>query len=206
MNAVRYDSPAIAGFTASASWGEDDDWQLAVRYAGDIGGFKVLFGAGYSASTDENLTVPIAALIEKDSRYVQAGAYAEHMASGLFVHGAYGHEDNGGTVLAGGVTPPNSDHWYAKAGIRRKWIPLGATVIYGDYGRYIDQIGPAAIGLGVTSSELERFGGGALQEIDAASMSIWLKYRETRADIAGGGAIGSLDDMTAISTGALINF
>jgi predicted porin len=206
MNAVRYDTPVFAGFTASASWGEDDDWQIATRYAGEISGFKLLLGVGYSESSDENLTVPVAGLLKKESSYVQAGGYAEHIATGLFVHGAYGHEHNGGTVLAGGVTPPDSEHWYVKAGVRRKWTPLGSTVIYGDYARYIDQIGPGALALGVTSSELDRFGGGVVQEIDAASLSIWLKYREASADISGASGIGALDDLRTVSMGALVNF
>lgn len=206
MNAVRYDTPVFAGFSASASWGEDDDWQIAGRYAGESSGFKVLLGFGYSGSTDENLTVPVASLLKKDTHYAQAGAYVEHLATGLFVHGAYGHEDNSGTVLAGGRTPRDSDHWYLKAGVRTKWTPLGATVIYGDYGRYIDQIGPGAIALGVTSSEVDQFGGGVVQEIDAASMSLWLKYRDQSADISGAGAIGPLDDLRTVSTGALISF
>jgi hypothetical protein len=206
MNAVRYDTPVFAGFSASASWGEDDDWQIAGRYAGEISGFKVLLGIGYSQSTDEALTVPVASIISKDSNYFQAGGYAEHIATGLFVHGAYGYEDNSGTLLVGGVTPADGEHWYVKAGLRKKWTPLGATVVYGDYGQYIDQIGPGALALGVTSSELDQFGGGVVQEIDAASMSVWIKYREQSADISSVGAIGSLDDLRSISTGALINF
>ncbi len=206
MNAVRYDTPVFAGFSASASWGEDDDWQLAARYTGEMSGFKILLGAGYSESADENLTVPLAGLIKKDSHYFQAGVYAEHIASGLFVHGAYGHEDNSGTLLAGGVTPPDGEHWYVKAGIRQKWTPLGATIIYGDYGQYLDQIGPAALALGVTSSQLDLVGGGIVQELDAASMSIWLKYREQSADIVSAGAIGPLDDFRTVSLGALVNF
>lgn len=206
MNAVRYDTPVIAGFSASASWGEDDDWQLAGRYAGELAGFKVLFGVGYSESTDERLTVPVASIIEKDTSYFQAGGYAEHLATGLFVHGAYGHEDNSGARLAGNVTPPDGEHWYVKAGIRKTWTSLGATVLYGDYGRYSDQLGPAALALGITSSELESLGGGAVQEIDAASLSLWLKFRQQSADIAGAGAVGALDDFRSISTGALISF
>jgi hypothetical protein len=206
MNAVRYDTPALAGFSASVSWGEDDDWQMAGRYAGEMSGFKVLLGIGYSESSDENLAVPLAGLVGKTSNYFQAGGYAEHMATGLFVHGAYGYEDNGGTALAGDVAPADGEHWYAKAGLRRKWTPLGATVIYGTYGLYIDQIGPAALALGVTSSELEQVGGGLVQELDAASMSLWLKARTTSADVTAAGAVGRLDEMHTISLGALIGF
>ena len=206
MNAVRYDTPVLAGFSASASWGADDDWQIAARFAGEISGFKVLLGAGYSESTDETLAAPVAGLISKDTRYFQAGGYAEHLATGVFAHAAYGREGNGGTVLAGGLTPPDGTHWYVKAGVRQKWTPLGATVLYGTYGRYTDQIGPGALALGIASSELDQVGGGIVQELDAASMSVWLKYRETSADVSGAAGLGALDDLRTVSAGALIGF
>ncbi|MBX9864611.1 MAG: porin [Hyphomicrobium sp.] len=206
MNAVRYDTPVFAGFSASASWGQDDDWQIGARYAGEKSGFKVLLGVGYSGSTDENLSVVLPSLIEKDSRYFQAGGYAEHVDTGLFLHVAYGREDNGGTRLAGNATPPNGEHWFLKGGVRRKWTPLGATIVYGDAGKYIDQVGPAAVSFGITSSELNQFGGGIVQELDSVSMSVWLKYRQQSAEISGAGAMGPLEDLQTLSMGVLVSF
>src|SRR5262249_30980763 len=49
---VRYDTPEIAGFTASASYGEDDLWAVALRYAGELHGFKLAAGIGYAEITD----------------------------------------------------------------------------------------------------------------------------------------------------------
>jgi len=57
-SAVRYDSPSLAGFTLSASWASGgigantdggDVWDVALRYAGELGQFKVVAGAGYPA-------------------------------------------------------------------------------------------------------------------------------------------------------------
>ena len=204
MNGVRYDSPVFAGFSVSASWGEDDDWEVATRYAGEAGGFKLAFGAGYSLNTDQR-TQPPPVSLSKDSAVFQAGGYAQHLATGLFVHAAYGEEDNNDKKTFAGFTEPNSHQWYVKGGVRRQWLPLGHTVIYGEYGTYIDQLSPAALAAGATSSEFARFGIGAVQEIDAASMSLWVKYREHRADVSGVG-FGALDDFRYVSTGALINF
>jgi predicted porin len=53
-NAVRYDSPAIAGFTISTSWGEDDEADAAIRYEGEFGGFNVAAAAGYNYDADED--------------------------------------------------------------------------------------------------------------------------------------------------------
>lgn len=207
MNAVRYDSPVFAGFSASASWGEDDDWEVAARYSGQLNGFKVSLGVGYSENTAENIAVALPAGSKKDSRFFQAGGYVEHMATGLFVHGAYGREDNSNTLLPGGVTPPDSNHWYVKSGVRQKWTPLGATIVYGDFAEYNDQLGPGALALGATSSTLHRYGGGIAQEIDAAAMTVYLKYQHYDADVDGlSPTVGKLDSADFVSTGALINF
>jgi Gram-negative porin len=53
-NNVRYDTPTFAGFSASASWGEDDVWGVAGRYAGEFSGIKVALAAGYYENTDDN--------------------------------------------------------------------------------------------------------------------------------------------------------
>jgi predicted porin len=203
MNGVRYDTPAFGGFTASASWGADDFWEVALRYAGEFAGFKIAFGVGYTEMNDETTTNFVATLTPKDSRFFQVGGYAEHVATGLFVHGAYGNEDNNGTLLANGFTEPDSEHYYVKAGIRRKWMPLGATVLYGDYAVYLDQLGPAALAAGATSSEFERFGGGIAQEIDAAAMTVYAKYQHYQADVEG---LAGFEDADFVSFGALINF
>jgi hypothetical protein len=54
QNAVRYDTPTFAGFSASASWGPDDFWDVALRYAGEFSGFKVAVAGAYSESSDSN--------------------------------------------------------------------------------------------------------------------------------------------------------
>ncbi|MEQ1716010.1 MAG: porin [Hyphomicrobium sp.] len=206
MNGVRYDTPVFAGFSASASWGEDDFWEIATRYAGEFGGFKVFFGAGYSEFSDEGTTGPQVAAI-KDSNVFQAGGYIQHLATGLFLHGAYGSEKNNGTVLFNGRTALDSDHWYVKAGIRQKWTALGATILYGDYAEYDDQLGPAALLAGVTSSTLQRYGGGIAQEIDAAAMTVYLKYQHYEIDATGlPAATGSLEGADFVSAGGVVNF
>ena len=49
-NSFRYNSPTFAGFSVSASWGEDDFWDVAARYAGEFNGFKVAAATAYSES------------------------------------------------------------------------------------------------------------------------------------------------------------
>ena len=74
-NVVRYDSPTFAGFSVSASWGEDDMWDVAGRYAGEFSGFKIALAAAYTEITDSNynnLTNALGAVIP-DEQYFQAG-------------------------------------------------------------------------------------------------------------------------------------
>jgi predicted porin len=205
MNSVRYDTPVVSGFSASASWGEDDDWEIAARYAGQWSGFKIILGAGFSDNTDARIS-GTAVMASKDSQFFQAGGYIEHLTSGLFVHVAYGHENNNGALLANGFTAPNSHHWYVKSGIRRKWTPLGATVIYGDFAEYDDQLGPSALAAGATESTFARYGGGIAQEIDSAAMTVYLKAQHYEASVSGVADLEDLNGLDLVSIGGLINF
>jgi Gram-negative porin len=208
MNGVRYDTPVIAGFSLSASWGEDDFWEVGGRYRGEVGGFKLLFGAGYSENRSETSSGPSVSPA-KESNYFQVGGYAQHLQSGLFAHFAYGAEDNNDTLLTNGFRAKDGEHWYAKAGIRQVWTPLGATIVYGDYGQYLDQLGPNALALGATDSTLDRWGFGIAQEIDAAAMTVYLKYEHYEAELSGAAlnaAVTDLDDAKFISVGGIINF
>jgi hypothetical protein len=204
MEGVRYDSPTFAGFSMAASYGKDDDWEVAGRYNGELAGFKVSLGVGYSVNTDED-TQPPPVSFRKDSEFFQAGGYVEHLATGLFLHAIYGQEDNNNEITLDGFTEPNTHQWYVKGGIREQWLPLGHTVLYGEYAWYIDQLSPAALKAGATASELSRWGFGAVQEIDSASMSLWVQYRQQEVEITGGN-LGGIDDFFYVTTGALINF
>jgi hypothetical protein len=204
MSGVRYDSPAFAGFVVSVSVSEDDVREIALRYNKEIAGFKIALGTGYSVNTDEVTQLPPVS-VRKDSDFFQAGGYIEQLATGLFVHGDYGREDNNGVPIFSGLTEPNSRQWYVKSGIRKQWTSLGHTIVYGEGGQYLDQIGPAALNLGVTSSDFSLWGLGAVQEIDSAAMSVWLKYRKHQAEVSGGG-IGKLDDIDFVAVGSIINF
>ena len=212
-NSVVYVSPTIGGFTASASWGEDDFWDVALAYAGTLGDFKVAGKAAYSENTDDK---PTAGNFTRSSSYFQIGAGIKHVPTGLFVYGAYGTEDNSGVTPAGLVTGRTSltdgDHWYVKAGIQKKWFALGPTTIWGEYSEYKDMDAfanqdvcaalstpgtniTAACGLGAveaTGSKFTRIGFGIQQDIEAASMILWAKYRHHELDVNFAGVGGSV--------------
>jgi hypothetical protein len=219
-NSVRYDSPTFGGFSISASWGEDDFWDVAARYAGEFNDFKLAMGLAYSqtnsTSGDSGNVIQPA-----DTGYFQIGAYAEHVPTGLFVYGAWGNLDYQSTALYGNTSSNNT--YYIKGGIRQRWNPLGHTVLYGEYERAQNNLGGdfctnlsttcVLSGTGVnfdataSSTEVRMWGLGAVQEIDAAAMSVWFKYRHLDADVdlSTGGSLPT-DSFQEVTMGALINF
>ncbi len=201
--AVRYDSPTFGGFSVSASWGSDDFWDVAARYAGEFGGFKVAAAAAYDEVTGGGV----------DIDYFQAGLYVEHVPTGLFAYGAYGLLDQNNTA-------PDGETWYVKGGVRERWNALGHTVLYGEYMNVQDQFTPGleidtnqgGNAEPVRSSEYRLYGVGVVQEIDAAAMSLWVSYRhfEGEVDTIPQGNPGEghqeFDDFDLVKAGALINF
>lgn len=214
LNSVRYDTPVFGGFSASASWGEDDFWDVAIRYAGEHAGFKLAAAAAYSESTSAGVqgvsTLAGAGLTPyNETQYFQVGAYIEHVPTGLFAYGAY--QNIKGDYKPLGVSGTD-DHnvWYGKVGLRERWTPLGHTVLYGEYERFDDGASFNALSFGGSAaigSEVNLWGLGVVQEIDAAAMSVFLSYRhlDGDADLANGGT-AQFDDFQYVKAGALINF
>ena len=194
-NVVRYDTPTFAGFGASASWGEDDVWAVSGRYAGEWVGFKVAAAAAYNRSTDETGTAGATGLAlggtqgrangGLDAGFFQTGAYLEHVATGLWAYGAYGLEDHSTTDSARGAGKlnPEADFFYVKAGLKRKHFSIGSTTIYGEYGRKSDAFTAQMFDAGVTGSDMDHYGVGVVQNIDAAAMQMWLAWRHYEGDV-----------------------
>jgi hypothetical protein len=195
QNVVRYDSPTFGGFSVSSSWGEDDMWDVAARYAGEFNGFKVAAAAAYSEFSSEFLNgAPSGLLVGDTFKYFQVGAYIEHVPTGLFLYGAYGQNEYD-------LAPGTSETYYVKTGLRERWTPLGHTVLYGEYEN--NQADGALANAG-TDTEFNLWGLGVVQEIDAAAMSVWLSYRHLDYDNDLAGV--SYEDFQYIKAGALINF
>jgi len=194
-NVVRYDSPVFGGFSVSTSWGEDDMWDVAARYAGEHAGFKVAVAAAYSESTDSGFAGWVSTTGDT-FKYFQIGGYIEHVPTGVFAYGAYGNSEYD---FASG----ESETYYVKAGLRERWHPLGHTVLYGEYeNNKADGVFASDVGFG-TETDFNLWGVGIVQEIDAAAMSLWISYRHLDFD---DNTATSYEDFQYIKAGALINF
>ena len=187
LQVVRYDTPVFGGFSATASWGADDNWALAARYVGGVGDFKLSGVVTYSETTDATQGAPAGGALE----YTQASVYAQHLPTGIFAHTAYGHLDQNVNPLGFSTT----DTYYVKGGVRLKLTSLGATVPYAEYlhatdGAFIRNSQGTAATADDTfrlaeGSETNFWGFGAVQEVDAAALSVWLRYREHDVDVPG---------------------
>jgi hypothetical protein len=220
-NAISYSTPTFGGFTASAAWGEDDVWDAALRYAGEFSGFRLAAGIGYAHNAgglgdfSEEFDATGAAQDKAKISQVKGSASILHVATGLYLTGAYVNQDND---TAG---RPDTTLYYLNGGIAKNWTGLGNTVFYGEYARVNDGLtGLSSDPLdadniangAVTDSHATVWGLGVVQNIDAAAMEVFLAYRRYSASIdtarQGATPARTLDynDMDVVMGGARIKF
>ena len=221
-NTIKYETPTFAGFTVSASWGEDDFWDVAAKYAGEFGDFKLAAAIGYSEWTNNDSplvgALPAGTTADLESELFEVGASIMHTPTGIFVSGSYSDHELTDNAAGLGPNTADTDSWYVKAGIKQRWNSLGATAIYGEYAEYNDGLvgglGNALIGLGgvggnVADSTVERYGIGIHQWIDAAAMQLYAKWDHYELEAtAVGGARHAFDgnELDNITVGGVIFF
>ncbi|MEZ5899437.1 MAG: porin [Hyphomicrobiaceae bacterium] len=221
-NVVRYDSPVIAGFVAAASWGEDDIWDVGLRYDGEGGGFKLTAAIAYTHVTD----APSEYADINQSTLVGSAAVL-HEATGLNALISFGvREFDQSVVDADGAvrTPEDAKFIYTKLGWLTTLNQLGPTGFYGEYGWFKDYVSAGADPTLVTeldaSGTAVRIGGntaqvwgaGVVQQVEAAEMQLYLGYRLHEADFdlldaAGQGvAARGVDHFHTVIVGSKIAF
>jgi predicted porin len=207
FDGVRYVSPEFAGFAVSAFWGADDFWDVALRYKGEFGGFSVAAGIGYGEITDGVQTQTTAgSRANIDAQQFGGSVSVLHKDTGLFVNFGAGEKEDDG--LAPGLD--NKDNFYSvQAGIEQKFFPLGKTTVFGEY---YDYSGAALtrnlFGSQVIGSDVESYGFGVAQGVDAAALTLYLTYRHVTPEaqtvaLPGGVALEEFDFVTA---GGIIKF
>ncbi|MGH1407866.1 MAG: porin [Rhodomicrobiaceae bacterium] len=190
LNVIKYDSPAIAGFTLSASWGEDDFYDVALKYAGQFGDFKVAAAAGYSNWGQDDYFRHIGVTGVGESEVFEAGGSVMHVPTGIFISGTYSQQE---ADNSSGVQIIDSDAWYIKAGIKQKWNSLGQTAIYGEFAEY-------------NSGAVDRYGIGLHQWIDAASMQVYANWTHLEGQENIAGVLSEGDELDTFTVGGVIFF
>ena len=198
-NGVRYDTPEFAGFVASASWGEDDEWETALKYKGELGDFQLVAGLGYGESTDPGVNGGPCAQGNGDCQWWAAGALVQHKPTGLYVYGGYG--ENHIDLKPAQIADQTSTSWYIQGGIEKKWFDLGKTNIFAEY-RNDD----AGLSKAADSARFDFWAAGIAQNVEAADMTFYALYRHFDGDFSKGAVVTDLDALDMVITGAKINF
>lgn len=215
---VRYDSPSLAGFIVSAAWGENDVYDVALRFKHEWQNLQFAFGAGYLNKAD-------------DVEEIKGSASLKHVPSGLFVNVAAGLQDRQGdlSVLLGeigdgaeigfleGIDDPH--FYFVQGGIEKNWFGKGATTIFAEYGRYEDfaSLEGGFVDFDLLNLELaafegdirtsvDRYGIGLVQRFDSAALDVYVvgQYWEIDASgefaAVGGDLMGEMDRARCIET------
>ncbi len=156
---IRYDSPTLAGFKVSASWQDNDDYDVALRFGSTFGDFTVAAGIAY-LNEEESATGA-----KEDGESFSGSISALHIPTGLNVTFAAGDQDN-----ADGTD--QFEYYYVKGGIKRKVFAAGSTAFSVDYHNQ-----ELASGL-----ESDKVGFQLVQTIDAAAMDLYITGWSTESD------------------------
>lgn len=206
-NIIRYDSPSIAGFVFSASWGEDDMWDVALTYAGEFNGIKISGGIGYHVERDVtgdqgyNLPGELYGVNQPDFEDIRGSISVLHVPSGLFMDfaGVYREHD-----LA---NYDDFTFWMLRGGLYRKWFPLGKTSIFGEYAEASNGANAGfTLDNGLTSADGTIYGVGVNQYVDAAAMEIYFGWRHFEADLTDVNGAVATEDIDTVYFGSRIQF
>jgi hypothetical protein len=233
LESAKYETPTWKGFTASAAYAAEA-WDVALRYKGEIGDFKLAAGIGYGlydiravrrcAAPNGPQTV--------DCRALGMSGSIMHKPTGLYVYSAYGEQhDFLRQELFGAAVDDVDSAFYAQVGIEHKWFTPGKTIFYAEYEQ--DNIGAGVnpnnggilntSSLGPTpadpdfarmsSTDIEFFGIGANQAFADQTVNLYVAARRFKADVytsatglQAGAIKNPIDDFTMVMTGAKVEF
>lgn len=194
---VRYDSPSIYGFILSSSWGEDDNFDIALRFKKEWNSIRLAAGIAYAEVSED----------DGDLDQISGSISIMHVPTGLYGAFAAGELDEEGFEEA--------DFWYGQLGIEKRWFAHGATTIYVEYGDYNDFASGIEFLSGglvidtITSSEATLWGFGIVQKYDSAALEIYGKVNFYDFDaVTDTGVIDltDLQDQTFVLIGSRIKF
>ena len=206
---VRYDLPSFGPVSVAVGWANDDIYDIAAKYNGELGGLKTMLHLGYALNQGVN---PNAAVYYNKARNFQAQLGLMDPGTGIFGAFAYQHET--ADVLAARRLVANklSDKthaWWTKVGVKKAFNSLGDTAISFQYGNYSDQYGFTQAVRGVTGSKVKRMGL-AVDQYFGSRLIIYGAWERLGLDVEGSAQAkrlyGSADDLHIFSTGLTFFF
>jgi hypothetical protein len=227
---IRYDTISFWGFLASVAWGQNDFWDIALRYQKEWNSIRIAGGVGYQWWGERSLTqgAPFATNIiflgsdqsnqpntfagpsggvansmlrsttanifggdtgniNSKIEVVEGNISAMHVPTGVYATLSAGtrHIDNPAVPSL----YKDATYVYTQWGITHRFIPIGATTVYGEYGNYDNYAASAvyfqtwSVATGLTQSttrvvdsNVNRWGLGFSQAFDSAAMEIFSNF------------------------------
>jgi predicted porin len=180
---IRYDSPSIYGFILSASWGDNDYYDVALRFKKEWNSIRIAAAAAYQNFEDNNVSN------SKNFEVLNGSISVMHIPTGIYGAFAAGEREIDGD--------DGGSYWYGQLGIEKKFTSYGSTTVYGEYGNYKDILAAA------DDSEAERWGFGVVQKFDSAALELYAQATFWSFDDA---SALNKEDFSTIMLGSRIKF
>lgn len=196
---IRYDTPAIMGFILSTSWGDNDLWDVALRFTREWNSIRMAGGVSYAHSGTGSFIV--------DNDQIAGSISVMHMPTGLFVTFSAAEKEYK-------AIRDDAQYWGTQFGVERKWLPYGKTTIFGEYasfdgdfdGRSSAAAAQAATLVGQSAfdgAEASKWGFSITQTFDSAALDIYAHAEFWDAD---GIATVNGGELSIIMLGSRIKF
>jgi hypothetical protein len=186
---IRYDSPSLAGFTFTGTWGNDDTGTGNIGWKGSFSGTNVGVAVGYSDDTTSQAG---------NTRQLTVNGNISNDPTGLFLQGAYEE-----------VMDTDKNAWQVKGGWGQNVNGLGKTTIWALYQKSNDfGIGTALPNGGkITDSAAHGFGIGLMQDLDAVGATLFTRYDIRSVDtLTLSSGTADILDLTTVTTGMTVRF
>ncbi len=206
---IRYDTPSFYGFILSASWGDNDYADVAVRFRREMNSIRVAAAFAYEwdstrdaslASLNPNTGVvtvynPLSNNNDK-SETIGGSASVMHVPTGLYLAAAAASREYDNSSF----WHPNPHFWYVQGGIDKRFLPFGSSTLYAEYGVYED--------FRFDGSDATRIGLGAVQRIDTAAMDVYAQATLWSFDheFIDGLGLMEMEDVTTVLVGSRVKF
>ena len=202
---VSYKTPEMGGFVVSASYANDTNRAVAIRYVGEGGGFRLASGVAYSMTASHaaiaSLPFPLPPVYPHVDNYnpdnsISGSASIMHVKSGLFLNAAFGV--NTQDVSGGVVSGAKSMSWEARGGLEKNLTGTGNTTFYAEYVKRNSSQALDVTSWGFNPNASTAYGAGVIQSFDSAALDLFAAFRH-----AEGSAITASNSFLA---GAKIRF
>lgn len=155
LRGIRYDLPAFGPVTVAVGYANDDVYDVAAKYKGNIGGISAQLALGYAMN--QQVQADGANRWDESEMFAVQGGLMDPN-TGIFGTIAYQVENVDLSAGNANTLDDSTDAYWLKVGIKKAFNSLGDTSFAFQYGSYNDQYGTSEAAAGVTGSELERIG------------------------------------------------